>query len=202
MGRLHRLKLARRRWSYALQPLNLVDAFVVATPIFALLGAGFFGLARVARLMRLFGLLRAGGLAARSAQRIVCEVTRPSNARLAVGFAVAVALGAAIGVWAVEHDHTGSGPKSWFDTAWWSLSTVTTVGYGDISPDTALGKALAMVLMLAGIAVFGWLMAVLTSRFVQSDESDMNRRLLERLEEVSHRLEALEAALRHAGDGT
>ncbi len=45
--------------------------------------------------------------------------------------------------------------QSLSDAFWWSLATVTTVGYGDIVPVTAAGKVVGVVLMLFGIAVLG-----------------------------------------------
>jgi voltage-gated potassium channel len=43
---------------------------------------------------------------------------------------------------------------SFLDALWWSASTITTVGYGDITPETAAGKVVAMVTMVVGIATF------------------------------------------------
>jgi voltage-gated potassium channel len=43
--------------------------------------------------------------------------------------------------------------QSWGEAVWWALQTVTTVGYGDVSPVTAEGRLVAGALMLVGIAV-------------------------------------------------
>lgn len=53
---------------------------------------------------------------------------------------------------------TGSG-----DALWWAATTVTTVGYGDRFPVTATGRAVAVRLMLAGIALLGIVTAALAS---------------------------------------
>ncbi len=53
---------------------------------------------------------------------------------------------------------------------WWTIVTATTVGYGDISPQTTGGKSVAIVLMLAGITVFGILTANLAAWFTASKE--------------------------------
>ena len=53
------------------------------------------------------------------------------------------------------------------DSVWWSFSTVTTVGYGDIVPVTVWGKILGIFLMLFGTAVFAIYIAVLANFFLE-----------------------------------
>ena len=52
------------------------------------------------------------------------------------------------------------------DGIWWAFVTATTVGYGDISPNTLYGRLIAMVLMLVGIGLIGSLTSTLTSFFL------------------------------------
>lgn len=60
---------------------------------------------------------------------------------------------------------------SFEDAMWWSIVTVTTVGYGDIYPVTPAGRVIAMCLMLVGIGLFGGLTANLASLLLKADES-------------------------------
>ena len=53
--------------------------------------------------------------------------------------------------------------KSVFHAMWWSVSTFTTVGYGDIYPVTASGKLFATLTMLVGIAMFGAIAGIMTN---------------------------------------
>lgn len=55
-----------------------------------------------------------------------------------------------------------------FDAFWWSIVTVTTVGYGDISPATLGGKIIGMLLMMLGIGFLGVLTATIASIFVEN----------------------------------
>lgn len=57
---------------------------------------------------------------------------------------------------------------SFSDGIWWAFVTATTVGYGDISPSTPLGRFIAMALMLVGIGLIGSLTSTITSYFVNS----------------------------------
>ena len=69
----------------------------------------------------------------------------------------------------------GSQIETFGDALWWSVATVTTVGYGDVVPTTVAGRALAYVLMLGGIGLFAALTANLASlltRHAEPDRSD------------------------------
>ena len=61
---------------------------------------------------------------------------------------------------------------SFSDALWWAVVTVTTVGYGDVVPETQIGRAFAYVLMLGGIGIFGALTANFASILVRKDDND------------------------------
>lgn len=75
---------------------------------------------------------------------------------------------------------------SYLDGIWWSFVTATTVGYGDISPTTSLGRFIAMVLMLVGIGLIGSVTSTITSYFVNN--SSRNSIADETLENIVSRL--------------
>ena len=87
-----------------------------------------------------------------------------------------------------------SSVSSFPDALWWSVVTITTVGYGDVVPVTAAGRAFAMVLMIAGIGIFGGLTANLASFFVTSGASDANRELAEEVRALRQELQAARSA--------
>src|SRR5437667_11352626 len=71
---------------------------------------------------------------------------------------------------------------------WWAVVTATTVGYGDISPTTTVGRVVAVIVMLGGVGLISTLSASIAAYFVdQGNESA--------LEDIRNRLERIESAL-------
>lgn len=65
------------------------------------------------------------------------------------------------------------------DGIWWAFVTATTVGYGDISPSTAIGRGVATVLMLVGIGLIGSLTSTITSYFFNLQRKTVKDDVLE-----------------------
>ena len=70
------------------------------------------------------------------------------------------------------HFEKGINPKinTWLDTLWWAVATVTTVGYGDISPVTTFGKIIGIFMMIVGTAIF-WCYTALFAGAIMSEEA-------------------------------
>jgi voltage-gated potassium channel len=94
---------------------------------------------------------------------------------------------------------------------WWALQTVTTVGYGDVTPKNPSGRIIATFVMLQGIAFLAITTAAITSTFVarankerdmahDADEDDAEERMEAQLKGIDQRLDRLEKMLR--GHGT
>ncbi|MYA83087.1 MAG: potassium channel family protein, partial [Acidimicrobiales bacterium] len=107
---------------------------------------------RSARILRLLRLTAGAGFILalwRGRGSRAWRELRGGNALVAVGALVVLA---PLSVWLLER--RGDGPIDTLGEAvWWGAATVTTVGYGDVAPVTWLGRAIAIVLMLAGIRV-------------------------------------------------
>jgi voltage-gated potassium channel len=89
------------------------------------------------------------------------------------------------------------------DSLWWALQTVTTVGYGDVVPEGAVGRIVGGILMLNGIALISVVTAIVTATLV---EQVRRRHALEgdtatqaTLERIEARLSEIEAALDQRG---
>ncbi|ENM5769881.1 potassium channel family protein [Vibrio mimicus] len=84
---------------------------------------------------------------------------------------------------------TPSPINSYSDALWWAMSTITTVGYGDMYPVTGFGRGVAVFLMLTGITLFGLLTASVASFFVEDDTAKKDHVTINTLLERSEQLE-------------
>ena len=89
----------------------------------------------------------------------------------------------------VERSAPNATIKNGGDALWWALTTVTTVGYGDTFPVTGEGRLIASVLMLVGIALFGSMSAIVTSKLILPKETRDH-------EELRKEVRALHAEIR------
>ena len=74
---------------------------------------------------------------------------------------------AALGVFEAERDAPEASITTFGDALWWVLTTITTVGYGDLYPVTTEGRLVAAGLMVAGIAVLGTVTAAIATWFLE-----------------------------------
>ena len=79
------------------------------------------------------------------------------------------------------------------DGIWWALVTITTVGYGDITPLTTLGRVVAGLLMLLGLGLIATITAIVSAKFIQNYvDGHTNDDVLEKLEELETEIEKIE----------
>jgi voltage-gated potassium channel len=83
------------------------------------------------------------------------------------GSAVLLVYAGSLAMLQAERSHLGARINTFGDALWWSMSTVTTVGYGDESPVTGEGRMVAVLLMVGGIGLVGAVTATMASWIVQ-----------------------------------
>ena len=83
--------------------------------------------------------------------------------------------------------------KTFGDGIWWALVTITTVGYGDITPLTTLGRLVAGTLMFVGLGLIATVTAIVSAKFIANYvDHHTNDDVLEKLEEVEAEIEKIE----------
>ena len=142
---------------YPFTPMAIIDLLSIL-PVFLALNDAF----RTLRVLRLFRAARAFKLIrySRSASAISAVFEKQRQALLAVlCFAIAYILVSALVVFNVEPDtfHT------FFDAVYWAVVSLTTVGYGDLYPSTDVGRAIAMISSLMGVAVVALPSGIITA---------------------------------------
>ncbi|WP_093838873.1 potassium channel family protein [Streptomyces aidingensis] len=147
-----RLVLSRDRWD-----------FVRRHP-FALL-AVLLPILRPLQLLRLVSALLLVGERARMASQIRLTT-------YVAGCCAGLLMFGSLAVLEVERGVEGSTIETLGDAVWWAFVTMTTVGYGDTSPVTPMGKLLAVGLMLGGIALLGVVTANIAAWFIARFERD------------------------------
>jgi voltage-gated potassium channel len=92
--------------------------------------------------------------------------------------------------------------QSYGDALWWSLVTLTTVGYGDIVPQTTWGRVIGGIIMIMGVTFISFLTATVTSLFISTEEGEREAFRIDRenevratLQRIEDRLAAIEARL-------
>jgi len=137
---------------------------IVISQLLAILPAlGFLGILRGARALRVIGTLsRVIGIGAASREQ-GRRFFKERAASVAFGVAGFTLITSAVAFTVAEDVGEGRRIHSFFDALWWSASTITTVGYGDIYPVTAAGKLVAVFTMVVGVST----LAVVTARIAQ-----------------------------------
>jgi voltage-gated potassium channel len=161
-------------------------ALIVLSPPFTVPGLKATQALRALRALR---LLRAGAVAGLGL-RLGRDVFARRKFHLVVLVATAIIFLGALGVFAIEGE-TNKAVSTFGDALWWSVVTATTVGYGDISPQTTEGRLIAVVLMLTGISVIGVFTATIANFFFEDRHAAHGASL----DDISRRLQGIEAKL-------
>jgi voltage-gated potassium channel len=126
----------------------------------------------------------------RRATEILVTLTLRKAVGLIVGVATMLATGAAVLVGFID---PAIGTRG--DALWWAVTTVTTVGYGDVVPTNTAGRVVAAVLMLVGLGLIPLITSVVVSILVSQRSRESGEAQLEALGRIHERIDALERRL-------
>jgi voltage-gated potassium channel len=193
----YRLSQAQKKWLFFKS--NIFDLVAIMPFDKA------FRLARLARLVRLARLSRTTRLTrvtklARLARIFLFVrkftvnlrgILKTNGLQYVLVFTAILVLLGAISIFTLE-----PGMETFGDALWWSLVTATTVGYGDISPESSGGRIVAAILMLVGIGMIGMVTGSIATYFVSRLSSDNETKksvASEQIDYVKTKLDELES---------
>ena len=144
---------------------------------------------RLARLVKLARFVPAFDVLGATVARAGTQLLTTLAMALALVYVSAVALYFIEGVGGQQQEGFSSIPRA----LWWAIVTLTTVGYGDVYPVTALGRIFAAIISLAGIGVVALPAGVFASAFSDELREREIKKLQERVDEVESEVDELEA---------
>lgn len=154
----------RSRWQYVFSFVAMADLLAVTVAFSVYMGNGGI-LLRLLLLIRILRLARLG----RFSMAIDCIITAVRSRGYELLVSAIIALGLLLFcstlMYLVEGKHQPEAFGSILRSAWWAIATLTTVGYGDVYPVTALGRILAGVTAITGVCIIAMPTGILASAF-------------------------------------
>jgi voltage-gated potassium channel len=169
-----RLLAVRRPVLYAKSFYGVVDLLGFLPTYISLLipGSRFLRVIRVLRILRIFRILHLPRYV--SAADLLWQALVSSRRKITVFLFTVLALVVILGslMYMIEGEENGftSIPQS----IYWAIVTLTTVGYGDLSPNTPLGKVLASIIMIVGYGIIAVPTGIVTAEMVQASRGDFS----------------------------
>ncbi|MER2235106.1 MAG: ion transporter [Candidatus Limivicinus sp.] len=157
----------RPYWKYITSFSGIVDLLSFLPyylPMFFPAGAVAFRLIRVARILRLFRVN-----AYVDSLNVISEVLISKSQQLLASLFIifVLMLASSLAMYSLEHDAQPEVFKNAFSGMWWAVSTLLTVGYGDIYPITPMGKFLGILITFLGVGMVAIPTGIISAGFVE-----------------------------------
>ncbi|MCR9141505.1 MAG: ion transporter [bacterium] len=171
---LLRLLTVRVAWRYAVSFYGLVDLLAIIPTYLslALAGSHYFLVIRILRLLRVFRVFKL--VRYTSEAQILLTALRASRPKITVFLGTVLTMVVVIGslMYIIEGEEHGftSIPKS----IYWAIVTLTTVGYGDITPQTAFGQFLSALVMITGYGIIAVPTGIVSAELAQAMRAHPN----------------------------
>lgn len=161
---------------YALTPLAVIDLMAILPvylQLFGIVDLRMLGLLRYARLLRIFKLKRY----VRSLQ-IIWRVFASKKEEMTIALFTILFLLVVFStlLYIAEHNVQPDKFSSIPATMWWGITTLTTVGYGDMTPITPLGKLFAGIAAVFGIGIFAFPAGIISAGFAAQLQKKAERK--------------------------
>jgi len=167
-----RIVTVRKPWKYIFSFYGIID-FLSTIPMylsFALAGSHALVALRALRLLRVFRILKLARYL--GASNTLVQALKASRAKISVFLFAVIILSIILGtiMYLVEGEENGFSniPKS----VYWCIVTLTTVGYGDIAPQTPLGQFIASLVMILGYGIIAVPTGIVSAEYTMKRQED------------------------------
>ena len=186
-----RLLAVGRPWRYVFSLLGVIDLLSILPTYLSLFlgGAQSMLVIRALRLLRIFRVFKLGRFL--SEANVLADAIRLSGPKITVFVGTVLSLVVILGtaMYLIEGAENGftSIPRSMY----WAIVTMTTVGYGDIAPQTIPGQVLASVVMLMGYAIIAVPTGIVSAELVQAAREQVSTQACPECAHEGHDLNAV-----------
>ena len=185
-----RIWSAERGRNYALSFFGIVDLVAILPTFLSLFVAGTQALIaiRILRLLRVFRMFRLVEFVGEGQQLLRALIASARKIGVFTAFILVLVICLGSLMYVIEGEHSGfdSIPRA----VYWAIVTLTTVGYGDITPVTPLGQLVASIVMLSGYAIIAVPTGIVTSELVRNRDEELSTRTCPNCGATDHDLDA------------
>ncbi len=181
----------RRPLGYATSFYGIIDLLAILPTYFSLLipGSQYFLVIRLIRVLRIFRILKL--VQYLNEARVLMRALKASRRKITVFLFTVAILVVIFGslMYVIEGEENGftSIPRS----IYWSIVTLTTVGYGDISPKTGLGQAIASVIMILGYGIIAVPTGIVTTEMTRASVDKISTQVCPACSAEDHDIDAV-----------
>ena len=166
-----RIYTTQHKFRYIFSFYGIIDLLAILPTFISLFLGGYQYLIiiRVLRLLRIFRILKLYRFI--GASKHLVESLKASRHKIAVFLSAVMAIVVVMGAAMYLIEGPENGFRSIPESIYWAIITLTTVGYGDITPLTPLGKALASIIMITGYSIIAVPTGIITAELSRKSDS-------------------------------
>lgn len=185
-----RIMCLQRKWKYIFSPMGIIDLLSILPTYLSILFVGYqyFLVLRSLRLLRVFRIFKLWRFM--EASSFIVKALYNSYRKIMLFMLFIILTVIIIGSFMYIVESKTPGFESIPNSIYWAVVTITTVGYGDVSPATPLGKFLSILVMLCGYSIIAVPTGILTSEMARAMKVGEDTRKCSRCGEQDHRRDA------------
>jgi voltage-gated potassium channel len=168
-------RILRQKWEYVSSPLAIIDLLAILPSYREL------RILRVFVLFRVFKLLRYSQNITHFFQVLTSKKSELFTLLILVAFTILVS---GISIYVFE-EQANPNINHLFDAFYWALVTISTVGFGDITPQTSEGRIITMIIILSGVGLISFATSIIVSAFNERLEEMRDERILHAVKKSS-----------------